>query len=338
MRTIFQRSIATVSLIALMAGPIGTSVAAAQERVEVGNAAAVVGDVTMRVNGKGEKEDVERKDRFAWGDLVSTGKKSQLQILLLDRSTFGLGARSQVTIDRYVYDPEAGRSAFVTFIKGALRFFSGRQEGENSAEVQTPAGRIGIRGTAVDMMVGKEAEKIAEDEDFVGRVDSDKDEATLVVLRGPGAATDGGLTPGVVDVEGAGVTVTLDAPGLAAYIPRAGAAPIGPFSISNKGLSKVQDQMAPEVARAAKGGGLLETLIPIAVGAIVLGTLLDGGGNDGDTPTRPPGTNTNPNNDDVQRLPTDSTNVINAQTARPQSQSSGNQTSSTPPPDPQRPQ
>ena len=70
MSTMFQKSIATVSVIALMTGPIGTSVAAAQERVEVGNAAAVVGDVTMRVNGEGDQEDVERKDRFAWGDLL----------------------------------------------------------------------------------------------------------------------------------------------------------------------------------------------------------------------------------------------------------------------------
>ncbi len=335
MRELLKHSIATVSVIALLTGPVGTSVAFAQDRVEVGNAAAVVGDVTMRVNGDGEKQDVERKDRVAWGDLIATGKKSQLQILLLDRSTFGLGARSQVTIDRYVYDPDEGRSAFVTFIKGALRFFSGRQEGTNSANIQTPAGRIGIRGTAVDMMVGKNAEEIAEEEDFVGRVDSNKDEATLVVLRGPGAATEGGLTPGIVDVEGAGVTVTLDAPGLAAYIPRAGAAPIGPFSISNKGLAQVQDRMAPEVARAAQGGGLLETLIPIAVGAIVLGSILDGGG-DNTTPSRPPGTNTN-NNDDVQRPQSDPINITSGQSARPQSSSSNNQTSSTPPPDPQRP-
>lgn len=334
MRDILKQSIATASILALMVGPVGTSAAAAQDRVEVGNAAAVVGDVTMRVNGEGKKQEVERKDRFAWGDLVSTGKKSQLQILLLDRSTFGMGASSQVSIDRYVYDPEAGRSAFVSFLKGALRFFSGRQEGDNSAEVQTPAGRIGIRGTAVDMMVGKDAEKIAENEEFVGNVDSDKDEATLVVLRGPGAATEGGLTPGVVDVEGAGVTVTLDAPGLAAYIPRAGAAPIGPFSISNKGLSKVQDEMAPEVARATKGGGLLETLIPIAVGAIVLGKLLDGG-DDNNTPTRPTGTSPN-DNGDVQRPPSDPISVTNVQTSAPRPQSGNNQTSSTPPPDPQR--
>lgn len=248
---------------------------AAQERVEVGNAATVVGDVRMSNPQITKPQKITRKQRLAWGDLVDTAKKSQLQILLLDHSTFGIGASSRVRIDRYVYDPEKGRSVFMTMIKGALRFLSGRQGGENSAEIQSPSGRIGIRGTALDMLVGENAEAIAEAEEAVGKVDSDKDEATLVVLRGPGAATEGGLTVGLAEVTAAGKTVVLDQPGLAAYIPRNGAPPIGPFFISDPGLAKLQDELAPEVARAAKGGGLLKALLPIA-GAIAVGSILSG--------------------------------------------------------------
>jgi len=285
----------SLALAALSASP------AAAQRTEVGNAASVVGDVTMQTNGSGDEREVVRKQRFAWGDTITTAKKSQLQILLLDRSTYGVGARTQLRIDRFVYDPNEGRSSIITFLKGALRFFSGRNDGENSGEVNTPAGRIGIRGTAVDMMVGKNAEKIAEKEDAVGRVDSDKDEATLVVLRGPGENTRGGLTQGLVEVEGGGVTVVLDRPGLAAYIPKAGAAPIGPFAISNKGLARVQDQHAPEVARA-NSGSILNTLIPAAIGAVALGVLiteLDGDDDDPDPQT----TTRNPDDDDVQYDP-----------------------------------
>lgn len=274
--------VSIMAVAAMALSPIAATSAAAQQRTEVGNAASVVGNVTMQPNGTGDANVVARKQRFAWGDVITTAKKSQLQILLLDRSTYGVGARTQLRIDRFVYDPNEGRSSIITFIKGALRFFSGRNDGNNSGEVNTPAGRIGIRGTAVDMLVGRNAEKIAEKEEFVGKVDSNKNEATFVVLRGPGAQTLGGLTPGVVDVEGAGVTVTLNQPGLAAYIPRAGAAPIGPFRISNKGLSRVQDQHAPEVARA-NSGSFLNTLIPAALGAVALGVLiseLDGGGDD----------------------------------------------------------
>ena len=273
-------------LSALVATSMLATPLAAQQRTEIGNASTVVGDVRMSNAQIRKPAKVERKQRIAWGDLIDTAKKSQLQILLLDRSSFGIGANSRVRIDRFVYDPNEGRSFFATFVKGALRFFSGREDGENSGEVQTPSGRIGIRGTAIDMLVGEEAEDIAEDEDFVGKVDSNKDEATLVVLRGPGAATAGGLTAGRAEVTAAGKTVVLDQPGLAAYIPYNGAQPIGPFFISSEGLSEVQDELQPEVARAAdSGGGLLRALLPIA-GAIAVGSLL-GGSRDSDNPDAP---------------------------------------------------
>lgn len=280
---------------------------AVAQRVEVGNAATVVGDVKMSNAAITNPRKIERRQRLAWGDRIDTGKRAQLQILLLDRSTFGIGASSRVRIDRFVYDPGQGRSVVATFFKGALRFFSGRQEGENRADIETPAGRIGIRGTALDMLVGEQAQEIAGDEAFVDDVDSDEDEATLVILRGPGAGTAGGLDVGQAEVEAAGVRVVLDQPGLAAYIPRNGAPPIGPFFISNKGLAKVQDELAPEVARAAdSGGGLLGKLLPAAVGvagAVARGAILSGDGdaNDGrpvqtqptrdtaNVPGRPPG-------------------------------------------------
>lgn len=272
---------------------------AAAQRVEVGNAATVVGDVKMSNAAITNPRKIARRQRLAWGDRVDTGKRSQLQILLLDRSTFGIGANSRVRIDRFVYDPEEGRSVVATFFKGALRFFSGRQEGENRADIETPAGRIGIRGTALDVLVGEAAREIGGDEEFVDDADGPdarKDEATLVVLRGPGAGTAGGLTVGRAEVEAAGVRVVLDQPGLAAYIPRNGAPPIGPFFISNGGLAKLQDELAPEVARAADGGGLLDTLLPVAgalAGAAALGAILGGDDdNDGRTTQTTPNPNT----------------------------------------------
>ena len=139
-----MRALATSLVLVAIASP-----AAAQERVEVGNAATVVGDVRMSNAAIRTPRKVERRQRFAWGDLVDTGKKSQLQILLLDRSTFGIGASSRVRIDSFVYDPEAGRSVVATFFKGAMRFFSGQEDANNRADVSTPAGRIGIRGLSL---------------------------------------------------------------------------------------------------------------------------------------------------------------------------------------------
>jgi len=299
-----RRIVATLLTGTLILTTIPAAPLVAQERVEVGNAATVIGEVRMSNPQIAKPRKIERKQRLAWGDLVDTAKKSQLQILLLDRSTFGIGASSRVRIDKYVYDPAKGRSVFATMIKGALRFLSGRQ-GENDAEIQSPSGRIGIRGTALDMLVGETAKKIGDAERAVGKVSGNKDEATLVVLRGPGAATEGGLTVGLAEVTAAGKTVVLDQPGHAAYIPRNGAPPIGPFFISDPGLSKVQDELAPEVTRAAAGGGgLLKALLPIA-GAIAIGSILSGNKDEASPTGRVP---SNPNNTQTSDVPPRSPN------------------------------
>ena len=272
------------------------------QRTEVGNASLVVGDVTLDNASLRRPREIQRRDRIAWGDLIATERRSQLQILLLDRSSYGIGARSSVRIDRHVYNPNGGSSTVATLIRGALRYLSGRQDDGNQTEIITPSGRIGIRGTALDMLVGDEAEDIGEDIPGVGNVRSNDDEATLVVLRGPGANTAGGLTLGVVEVEAAGVTVVLDQPGETSYIPRNGAPPLGPFMITDSALADVQEQLAPEVARANRGGSsFLEALIPLAIGAVAVGALLsddDDDHNDTNTTT----TNT-PNNPTISNNP-----------------------------------
>ena len=271
----FHRPILAAGLLLAAAG---LSVPASAQPVEVGTTASVAGEVTLDNDQLRRPIKLERRRRVAWGDVIATARNSQAQLLLLDRSTFGIGQRSQVRIDRFVYDPGKERSVFVSLLKGALRFFSGAEEGARSGEVSTPAGRIGIRGTAVDMLVGERARDIAEREDAVGRrVRSDKEEATLVVLRGPVA--EAGLTPGRVEVTGAEVTVVLDQPGLAAYIPRRGAAPIGPFRIGNGGLVSVQDELAPRWSRSFGRGGIPDEAIVGAAVAVIGGILLGTRGN-----------------------------------------------------------
>jgi len=278
-----------LALVALAASVAGVGTASAQS-VQVGIAAAIAGDVNISNAAAPKERKIARKQRVSWGDVIRTQKKSQLQILLLDRSNFTIGSSTRMTIDRFVYDPNEGRSFFGQVFEGAFRFMSGSKNPNNSATVGTPVGTIGIRGTALDGVVGGDAVKIAEKEPFIGKgVRSDKETATLVVLRGPGPATDGGLTVGVADVTAAGRTVTLDAPEFAAYIPRPGAEPIGPFRLSAAGLSQVQDLLSPSVANAGKGN----TLGKILAGAAIVGAaailLSDDDDNGGSGNTRPAG-------------------------------------------------
>lgn len=279
-------AIAALTGFTLVAGP------AASQAVQVGTASTVTGEVTLSNAQTPKPKKIRLQQRFAWGDTVRTGSKSQLQILLLDRSSLTMGSKARLTIDRFVYDPSEGRNFSLGIAKGAFRFMSGRRDARSGGRLNSPSGSIGIRGTAVDIIVGENAVEIAKDEEAIGKVRHDEDSAMLVVLRGPGAATEGGLTPGAADVTGATQTVSLTAPSFAAYIPRSGAEPIGPFRISPAGLSRVQDLLAPNVARA-NGKGTLEKLLPalgIAAGIAVGVAILSDGEDDPGT------TNTSPNN------------------------------------------
>jgi hypothetical protein len=68
-----------------------------------------------------------------------------VQVLLLDGSTFTVGPRSSLVIDKFVYNPKSGKGALVaSFSKGALRFVGGKlSKDEHGISVKTPAGSAG---------------------------------------------------------------------------------------------------------------------------------------------------------------------------------------------------
>lgn len=205
------------------------------------------------------------RQRIALADEIHTGAKSQVQMLLLDKSVFTVGANAKLTIDRYVYDPNRStRSMGATVTRGAFRFMSGRRT-TGSSTINTPVATIGIRGTLVDAVIGPAAALIAADERGVGRgVRSDPNTASLIVLRGPGRATQGNLSPGAIDVTAGGRTVSADRPMLAIFVPGPGRAPIGPFVISAAGLMQLQAVLFPSLAEYL---GLEEPVDPNAAPA-----------------------------------------------------------------------
>ncbi|MFM9937219.1 MAG: FecR domain-containing protein [Novosphingobium sp.] len=189
------------------------------------------------------------RERVALADTVQTGKKSQLQVLLLDKSVFTVGANARLMIDRYVYSPATERSFTASIAKGAFRFMSGRPDRGRDASLRTPIATIGIRGTVVDAVIGADAVAIAKQEGGIDRsTKSDTDTASLIVLRGPGQLTQGSAVPGTISVMAGPGTVMLDRPMLAAYVPAPGTAPIGPFMISRQGLARINALIFPSLA------------------------------------------------------------------------------------------
>src|SRR4051812_18054146 len=71
----------------------------------VGINAAIRNQVRIRGAGSGEERPGVLRAQVMLNDEVRTGAQSQLQILLLDRSIFTVGANARVAVDRFAYDP-----------------------------------------------------------------------------------------------------------------------------------------------------------------------------------------------------------------------------------------
>lgn len=268
----------------------------------VGVNAAIRNKVVIRGAGTNQLRPAVLRQRVLLNDEVRTGPASQLQILLLDRTTFTVGASARVAVDRFVYNPAANsRSTGVSVSRGAFRLMSGRTLRRPSGQlaVRTPVATIGVRGTIFEGVVGEDAIRIASREPAVGKkVKARKSEASLIVLRGPGPRAQGDVVPGSIDVTAGEQVVTLDGPGLAVYVPRRGAPPIGPFRISVAGLQALQ-LLLRTTAEPGGGGksshGTRDGLLGAAgAAAAIAGGVILGGKKKSRPPQRPTG-NQSPN-------------------------------------------
>lgn len=82
---------------------------------------------------------------------IRTGAESVAQFLFLDQTTLSVGPRSEITLDRFVYDPTRNTGdVLLSTTRGALRFISGTQNPLNY-KIATPRATIGVRGTIVNV-------------------------------------------------------------------------------------------------------------------------------------------------------------------------------------------
>jgi hypothetical protein len=78
---------------------------------------------------------------------VLTSAQGSTQIMFPDSSTLNVGRNSDIVIDEYVYDPNAGTGKMIaTVSKGVLRFVGGQISHTAGVTVNTPVATLGIRG------------------------------------------------------------------------------------------------------------------------------------------------------------------------------------------------
>ncbi len=124
----------------------GGSVAQAQQ---VGTASAVNPAATANLKTITIGQSIAHKER------IQTKASGSVQLLFLDKTSMTIGPNSDLTIDEYVYDPNANTGKLAaTLGKGALRFVGGQISHNGDAEIKTASALIGIRG-GVMMTDGK---------------------------------------------------------------------------------------------------------------------------------------------------------------------------------------
>jgi hypothetical protein len=131
-----------LALVLLALAPAAGAVPAAAA-TDIGVAAAVKNDV------KGSGGSLSVGSRVFQDEVVTTGTESVAQLLFLDETSLSLGPKSQVTLDKFVFNPSQGAgSAIFSATKGAFRFITGSQDPRHYT-IKTPVATIGVRGTIV---------------------------------------------------------------------------------------------------------------------------------------------------------------------------------------------
>ena len=199
---------------------------------KIGTSSAVRGDVFVTTSGARRKAQV--RDAISLQDKVLTKEDSALQVLLLDRTTFTVGQNASLTIDKFVYDPTTSQGQVSAKVaKGAFRFMSGNigRANPTNASVSTPSATIGIRGTFFEGIVGEDAVALA-GLAGINTANANFDGASITVLRGPRSGSNTLDNAGIIQVANSVSSITLVRPGYAVFAPSAGAAPIGPFKLT----------------------------------------------------------------------------------------------------------
>lgn len=255
-----------VAAAALVSALSAAAVVQAQEAVGVN--AAIRNSIRTQPAGESALRPAALRGQVRTGDVFVSGAQSQLQILLRDQSIFTVGSNARVTIDRFVIDTDrnaGGASASVA--RGAFRFVSGRG-GARSGAVRTPVSSIGVRGTVVEAVVGPDALFVLEGHPGLPPYSGSSDDATLIVLRGPGPRGAGFDTPGAIDITSGGSTVIVERPGQAMFASAGGT--FGPFELSDEASARLSALLraAPTSNADSSPGDVLSASLDSGDGAL----------------------------------------------------------------------
>jgi hypothetical protein len=161
-----------------------------QAAVKVGKTELIVKKVT------GELAQSQRllalKDTVFQDELIAAATASASRIVFLDGTELSVGPNTEITLDRFVFDPDEGSVTIeLNVVEGVFRFISGRFANafKSDYKVKTPTATLGMRGTVVTAVVAS-------------------DGTTATMLGSPSIVTVEGLSGEIVTLDMAGISAT----------------------------------------------------------------------------------------------------------------------------------
>jgi len=230
----------------LVAASLPAGALGAADTPRAGVAGAVVGDVEVAGAPRPEPKPVDSGMDIFLKDRVATAVESRLQVLLLDETVFTVGPDSEITIDKFVYDPETGTGEVTAdFAQGFVRYVSGKLGKNNPQDVsiETPASTIGIRGTSL----------------FVSEA-PDEPDTYIAGLLGPGPDNNARARRGGFTMRNDQGSVSVIRPGYGVRVTE-GEAPEQPGRLSQNLLDRLHVSLRPRrnQRRAQETQGETET-------------------------------------------------------------------------------
>lgn len=144
MRISSRAKIAAFFILVLVLLSAGLALA---QQGKIGVAAAVKNQVF------GNAQPLSNGSGIFANERIRTGDASTAQLQFLDQTNLAVGPKSEVVLDRFVYDPDRRKGSVVVQAgRGVFRFVSGSQD-PTSYQIKTPVATIGVRGTVFQLVI-----------------------------------------------------------------------------------------------------------------------------------------------------------------------------------------
>jgi hypothetical protein len=165
---------------------------------------------------------------------ISTSAGGSTQVMFVDKTTLSVGPNSNILIDEFVYNPNAGAGRMtVTLTKGAMRMVGGNVSHTEGATIKTPLAAIGVRGGVATVK-----------HDARGGTQAINHFGTLTVTvceRQLGSTSDAQPRHGC-----AGPSETITRPGYGVSVKAAGTAPSAPAPVPQAEIAALTQQLTSQ--------------------------------------------------------------------------------------------